>query len=107
MTVADAPTVVQPDVDTEDSLKELEEPYVDDDNPNLRTHIVRPYENGHIYMPGDTAKEIVARARFLQVEVVALCGHRWVPQHNPKNYDSCDPCFKIAAEIDADPHSHD
>lgn len=75
-------------------------PYEDDDDPDHRTHIVNPAMNGHIqggvFM---TAKEIVNQARFLGVEVVALCNYRFVPKSNPEKYDVCLTCMKVASAL--------
>src|SRR3954451_23867073 len=107
MTVTDAPTVVMPDVDTDRSFLDQVAPYDSGEDPILRTHIIRPYENTHIWQKGMTAQGVVDLARLNRTPIVALCGHKWVPVHNPDKYDMCDPCIKIAGELDANPNSHD
>ena len=74
-------------------------PYEDDNDPNHRTHIVRPPENKHIFKLGMTAQDIVDVARVTGQEVVALCGHRFVPKSNPEKYDACKSCMKIAGDL--------
>jgi len=33
------------------------------------------------------------------MEIVALCGFKFIPQHNPDKYDACEACIKIAGDI--------
>ena len=90
-------TLVRPETELEQITLTDVVPYEETNDPNARTHIVNPPMNGHIqqgvFM---TAQEIVNKARFLGLEVVALCGYRWVPKHNPEKYDACEACMKIA-----------
>lgn len=75
-------------------------PYEDvDDGNQHHTHIVRPPENKHIFLPGMDARDIVNLARDWGVEVVALCGYRWVPKRNPDKYPACQPCMDVAGMI--------
>lgn len=83
---------------TELTLEQLV-PYEDSNDPNRQTHIVRPPENKHIYEIGMTARDIVDVARALGLEVVALCGYRWIPKHNPEKFEVCDKCFQIASNL--------
>jgi hypothetical protein len=81
-------------------LDDLVTPYEDDDDPSRKTHIVRPIENRHISNSlTATGQDIVDLARMAGLEVVALCGHKWVPVHNPEKYDACEACMKIAGDI--------
>lgn len=73
--------------------------YEDSNDPDQRTHIVNPPKNTHIWQPGMTAQEIVDIARATQQEVVALCGFRFIPKHNPDKYDACEVCIKIAGDL--------
>ena len=87
-----------------DTLLEIVEdtellPYEESDDPNRRTHIVNPPNNLHIWTPGMSAQDFVDLARLNGLEVVALCGYRWVPKHNPEKYDVCETCFKIASGL--------
>lgn len=61
-------------------------------------HLVRPWDNG-ITDPSDptTGQDLVDLARLGGFEVVAACGHRWVPSRDPKRYPVCEPCLDIAA----------
>jgi len=75
-------------------------PYEDSDDPNRRTHIVNAEMNQSIALGRDMrAKEIVDTARFLGLEIVSLCGYRWVPKHNPEKFDACNVCMKIAGML--------
>lgn len=75
-------------------------PYEDTDDPDHKTHIINPAMNGHIQKGiWMTAQQIVDQARFLGLEVVTLCGHRFVPKANPEKYDACEACMKIAGHL--------
>ena len=74
----------------------VEEPQVE--TPKMR-HIIIPPANLHIFLPWMRSQDIVDIARVRGLEVVALCGHRWVPRHNPANLPTCDDCVRIAGEI--------
>lgn len=52
------------------------------------SHIVKPQGK-------KTASAIVTEARVMGIEVEALCGHRWVPSRNPKDYPVCSKCREI------------
>lgn len=96
----EAPEVVMPDTTTSESIVDLLAPYKDSEDPDRRTHIVRPIENSHITQGMKmSAQDIVDTARMNGQEVVALCGYTWVPAHNPEKYDACGPCFKMAEWI--------
>lgn len=52
------------------------------------SHIVRP--------TGDrSGADLVMEARVFGTEVEALCGHRWVPQRDPKQFPVCQACKDI------------
>lgn len=72
-------------------------PYEDDTTGDIRAHIVRPEENGQQY--DLTGQDIVDLARLNGTEVVALCGHRFVPSHDPAPAPACEPCVDVAAQI--------
>ena len=80
----------------DEALMPYEEP---NDGKNRLTHIINPPGNTHIWRPGMKSKDVVDIARMSGQEVVALCGYRWVPKHNPDKYESCRECFKVAASI--------
>ncbi|RHA38724.1 DUF3039 domain-containing protein [Cellulomonas rhizosphaerae] len=72
------------------------------DDPNLRAHIVRPIDNGVPNGPkgeGVTAQDVIDLARLNGTEVVALCGHRFVPKHSTVALTACGTCFEAAAAI--------
>lgn len=71
-------------------------PYEENDDPNHRTHIVRGEENSRLWQEGMRAQNLVDLARMLGTEIVALCGHTWIPAHNPEKFDICEPCLKLA-----------
>ncbi len=74
-------------------------PYEDTDDPNKRAHIVNPPANTHIWREGMEAQDIVDIARVRGIEIVALCGYKFVPKHNPDKLDACTQCFKVAGDI--------
>lgn len=90
-------------MDTE-TLTQLEQitdtvtvPYEENDDPLHRTHIVNPPDNRDLWKHFNmTAQDIVNLARELGKEVVALCGYRFVPKHNPDKYDACEACMNVA-----------
>ena len=70
------------------------------DDPNRKSHYINPLGNTHIDSRGDmTAQDIVDTARITGQEVVALCGYKWVPKYNPKNYPVCEHCARIAGDL--------
>lgn len=91
------PALASPILEIE-SLTELFE-YEESDDPNRKTHIVNPPKNIHIWRQGMTAQDIVDIARATGQEVIALCGYRWVPKHNPDKFEVCRSCFKIAGDL--------
>jgi len=83
-------------------LNDIVSPYEEDDDPNRKTHIINPAMNLEIqrqFGRMETPQEIVNTARAFGVEIVALCGHRLIPVHNPENYDACEACMQIAGDI--------
>jgi hypothetical protein len=75
-------------------------PYDESDSNDKLTHIINPAMNGHIQRGVPmTAAEILFAARMENSEVIALCGHRFVPKHNPEKYDICQPCMDEANAI--------
>lgn len=74
-------------------------PYTENDDPKLKTHIVNPPSNQHIWHPGMSSQDVVDIARATGQHVVALCGHSWVPVHNPEKYDLCQVCLDKANAI--------
>lgn len=76
-------------------------PYEEVDDPNKKAHVVRQLDNPHIVGNFDdmTGQEVVNIARAMKIEIVALCGHRWIPRHNPERVDACETCIRIAGDI--------
>lgn len=73
-------------------------PYVDDGKDRL-THIINQADNTHIWVPPMTTQDIVDTARMLGEYVIALCGYKWVPLHDPEKYPVCETCINIANKI--------
>lgn len=73
--------------------------YEENNDPEWRTHIINPPMNNHIWRFGMTARDVVDIARIRGVELVALCGFKFVPKHDPENYDACKPCMDAAGII--------
>lgn len=94
-------TTIIPEADRETYRQMLDDvvPYVEDDDPRRHTHIVNETDNLHIWRSGMGAQDIVDIARVRGIEVTALCGYKWIPQHNPEKYDVCEACMKIAGDI--------
>lgn len=74
-------------------------PYEESDDPTRKTHIVNPPKNIHIWREGMSMQDVVDIARATGQEVVALCGYRWVPKHNPDKFDVCQTCMDIAGQL--------
>lgn len=82
-------------------IEVFDTPYTDDGDPSHKTHFINPAMNTDIqdqYGPMDAAI-IVKTARFFGIEIVALCGFKFIPERNPEKYDSCEPCAHAAADI--------
>ncbi len=77
-------------------------PYEEPTDANTKTHYVNPPMNLHIWRDGMTTQELVDIARATGQEIVALCGYRWVPKHDPDKLDVCEQCVKIAAQMMAE-----
>lgn len=73
-------------------------PYEDvDDGKDHKTHIINVEKNEHLGF-GDDPQMMVDTARFLEVEIEALCGYKWIPKRNPEKYPVCMECMKIAEQ---------
>ena len=70
------------------------------DEPGKASHIVLipPHLRGKT-----TAQALVLKARIEGIEIEALCGHRWVPQRDPKTLPICERCLAIYKD---DPRGH-
>jgi hypothetical protein len=86
---------------TEFEVVELDEivPFEEPTDADQKAHVVNPPLNTHIWKPGITSQDMVDLARTYGIELVALCGHRFVPKHNPDKLDACETCMKIAGEL--------
>lgn len=76
-------------------------PFEDVDDPEHQAHYIRPFDNVHIAGPdmAMSAKDISDTARLLGLEVVALCGFRWVPKANPTKHQVCELCVEVGVQI--------
>lgn len=81
---------------TTDEIIEYEEM---DPKREYKAHIINPPANVHIWQPGMTAKDVVDVARATGQFVVALCGYKFIPKHNPEKLDACEKCMTIAGLI--------
>lgn len=91
-------TIIGP---VETSIEGLEDliPYEDDGDDTRKTHVIRQHENDHLWSPGMTGKDILDLARMTGEFVIALCGFKFVPNHNPEKYDACATCIDLAGKI--------
>jgi hypothetical protein len=103
MTTASPEVDVRPieAVETESLVKPESTDGAKDDN--LR-HIVRPADNEHIFpfvMTGKypTGQDIVDIAMVRKIEIIALCGHQWVPSKSIEGRDTCNACIEVAGLI--------
>lgn len=84
-------------IETLEKLDIVESPYEEPAKEGEgKAHIVNPPNNLHIWRIGMTTQDIVDIARVRGLEVVALCGYRWIPRKDPDAYPACEACFKIA-----------
>lgn len=74
-------------------------PFEETDDSSVRAHIINPPANVHIWKPGMSSQDVVDTARMLQMELVALCGYKWVPKYNPDKFPVCEKCLKIAGSL--------
>ena len=79
------PTTGAPDSDT--IVKPAVDPRLDDGDHDRFAHYVR--------------KSDIVRANVEGVEVVALCGKRWIPNRDPSAYPVCPSCKEIMAALTA------
>jgi len=78
-------------------------PYEEPTDKNTRAHIVNPPMNKHIDPKQEmNPQDIVDTARLQRLELVALCGYKWVPKLNPDKLDVCPACMKIAEQLMAE-----
>lgn len=70
-------------------------PYEESDDPNKKAHIIGYKGNEEIWAKRMTAQDVVDLARFNQTELVALCGHKFTPKHNPEKHDICESCRNL------------
>lgn len=41
------------------------------------------------------AADIILEARVMGTTLTALCGHKWVPERDPKKYPVCEKCKEL------------
>lgn len=84
------------DMDIEQSLVEHQETTT---NKHRLTHLINPPDNLHLWRPGMPTSQIIDVALARGVAVVALCGFKFLPKHNPDKYPACEACIKIAGDL--------
>lgn len=66
-------------------------------------HVINPVDNMHIQILNNRAmssKEIAEYAKANGVEVVCLCGYRFIPSRNPEAVnDTCPICLDVAGML--------
>lgn len=77
---------------------------VGDEDVKHYVHIINPVDNMHIQlmpgMMGASSKEIAEYAKNNGVEVVCLCGYRFIPSRNPEVVnDTCPICLDVAGML--------
>ena len=95
MTIASVETV------SESSTTEVPDELSHFDEALRKTHVVDCMSNPHVW-DGSlemTSEDVVAYAREHGIEIVALCGYKWVPSRDPQKYDACSHCMEIAREL--------
>lgn len=94
------PVDLEPAITVQRTIAEDLIPYEEPDpQREYKAHIVNPPANTHIWQPGMEAQDVVDVARVKGLEVVALCGYKFIPKHNPDKFDACEACMKIAGDI--------
>lgn len=88
---------------TPDTILEVyTEPVLEKEVKNY-VHIINPVANMHIQAHagmGMSSKDIVEYARRNQLEVVCLCGYRFIPSRNPETVDdTCPICLDVAGML--------
>lgn len=99
-------TLSSPEIETREietvDLNEMLNPFDEDDgsDPNRRAHYVTWEDNPEFVARFGVlgSQELVDTARLFRVEVIALCGYKWVPRLNPQKFDVCTKCANIAAD---------
>lgn len=80
-------------------LERLEEELATSDVENIRTHIINPPANMHIWSEGMEIQEVVNIARNFGWPVKTLCELVFVPKRDPDAYPACEDCIRIAGEL--------
>lgn len=68
--------------------------------PTLAEPGTDPDETAHIVWPDGAAR--VTEARAFGLEVVALCGYRWIPHRDPLTLPVCAECADIMHRMTGD-----
>jgi hypothetical protein len=98
-------TLSSPEIETREieavDFDELMNPFEEDDgsDPNRKAHYVTWEDNPEFVARFGQMRsaELVSTARLHRVEVVALCGYKWVPKLKPQQFDVCSRCVDVAA----------
>ena len=98
-------TTISPDVKPADPIESIDleqmlNPFKDDSTapPEHKAHYVALIDNPEFEkrFGNMNATELINTARFHRVEITAMCGHKWIPELNPKSYPVCSACADIA-----------
>lgn len=83
-------------IDLESMMNPFKDP--SDADPNHRAHYVSLRDNPEFEkrFGNMNATELINTARFHGVEIIAMCGHKWVPQLEPGKFEVCSPCADVA-----------
>ena len=73
------------DTESDTIVKPIVDPRLDEGDHDRFAHYVK--------------KSDIVRANVEGVEVVALCGKRWIPNRDPSTYPVCPSCKEIMAAL--------
>lgn len=82
------------------TIEAVETEEVTEASNNEPRHIINPPMNLHIWREGMSTQEIVDIARVRGLEVVALCGYRWIPTRDASLVkETCNACIDEAGRL--------
>lgn len=67
---------------------------------NTKTHVINPTMNTAVWAKGMTAQEIIDKALASDLQLVALCGYKWIPSDTTiRKFDLCTVCLSRVKQI--------
>lgn len=72
---------------------------ISEDEKDVKTHIINPPQNTHIWRPGMTSVEVVSFAKERGLPIQTLCGEIFIPKRDTNKYPACTVCVDIAGEL--------